>query len=582
MVGDLNKSFVRSMCIGAIEEDILFPYPKLPEHEKEILKSVFDSISSWLTPKKDEFRKWDRKGELPAEVIEEMKQMGLFGLIIPEEFGGMGLSTMAYSRIIQELSKYDGSIALTVGEHSSIGMRGLLMFGTEEQKKLYLPKLATGEIIAAYCLTEAGAGSDAASVKTKAVLEGDHWVLNGEKIWITNAPLATFFTVFAATDTPDGKMTAFIVTPDMGTISIGPHEDKMGIRANPTCTVNFENVRVPSSHVLDKVGKGFKVAMKVLNNGRTGLGGGCVGGMKKAIELATKHAKERKQFGKSIAEFGLIKKKIGQMLIDCYATESLVTMVSGLIDSGYEDYAVEAATSKVVASEMLWKASDEALQIAGGTGYMSEYPYERLMRDCRINRIFEGTNEILTLFVALTAMKDAADQLKELKEVVSMGGESNVFKDPIKGFGVLRDYAKMHVATRTKYGRANFSKVHIELKVPASIFEDEMQSLVLTVDKLLRKHGKGIIGKQFATSRLANIIMDIFTLACVLSRVTQSIEEKGVEAANKELEIAHAFGVQAQRRIRENLRQVDKNVDEIVKDLSEYAVGEERYTWDIF
>lgn len=568
------------MCIGEIEEDILFPYPKMKDSEKEILKSIFDSIGAWLKPKTEEFRKWDREGDLPPAIIEEIKQMGLFGLIIPEEFGGLGLSTMAYSRVIQEISRYDGSVALTVGEHSSIGMRGVLMFGSDEQKKRYLPRLATGELIAAYCLTESGAGSDAASIKTKAKLEGDHWVLSGEKIWITNGGIANFFTVFAVTDTAEGKITAFLVTPDMGTITIGPHEDKMGIRANSTTTVNFDNVKVPKANVLGEVGKGFKVAVKILNNGRTGLGGGCVGGMKKCIELATKQAKDRKQFGQSIAEFGLIKKKIGQMTVDCYATESVVTMVSGLIDHGYEDYAVEAAISKIFASEALWRTSDEALQIAGGNGFMREYPYERMVRDCRINRIFEGANEVLTLFVALTAMKDAVDQLKGLQSIFKKE-DSIVFKDPIKGFGLLTDYARMRVATQTKYGRPSFSKAHSDLKVVTAMFEEEMQNLVASVDRVLRKHGKNIIGKQFATSRLANIMIDMFALACMISRVTQSIEEKGSEAAAKEVEILNTFAFQAKRRIKDNQKQIDRNVDEEIKSLAIHTTEKESYGWDI-
>lgn len=396
---DVTSSFVRSMCIGDIEEGILFPFPKLAEPEKEILRSINTSVAPWLKAKESQFRKWDKDGEFPEGLVDEIKQMGLFGLIIPEEFGGMGLSTLAYQRVIAELAKYDGSVLITIAAHSSIGMKGLLMFGTAEQKQRYLPKLATGELIAAYCLTEAGAGSDAASIKTKAVKDGDSWILNGEKIWITNGGIANFFTVFAVTDTAAGKITSFIVTRDMPGVTTGPHEDKMGLRANSTTTVNFENVRVPQENILGEVGKGFKTAVKVLNHGRSGgLGGGCVGGMKHLIELATKQANVRKQFGQSVSEFGLVKKKIGQMGVDCYATESVVSMVSGLVDAGYEDYAVEAAISKVFASEALWRCSDEALQIAGGNGFMRDYPYEHILRDARVNRIFEGTNEVLTLF----------------------------------------------------------------------------------------------------------------------------------------------------------------------------------------
>lgn len=562
---------MRSLCMGMIEDQILFPYPKMKAEHQELCHQVFDSFKSWLAPKENEFRKWDIAGEMPAEIVQQIREMGLFGFITPEEFGGMGLGTMAYSRALQELSRYDSSIALTAGAHNSIGMRGLLLFGTPEQKAKYLPKLATGELIAAYCLTEAGAGSDAASIKAKAVRDGDHWILSGEKIWITNGGIADFFTVFANTDTAEGKITAFMVTRDMGGVSNGPHEDKMGIRASSTTTVVFDKVRVPHANVLGEVGKGFKVAVKVLNNGRTGLGGGCIGAMKKCIALATKQAKERKQFGQPISEFGLIKQKIGQMVVDCYVTESVVNMVSGIIDQGYEDYAVEAAISKVLASDMLWRTVDESLQIAAGNGYMREFPYERMMRDCRINRIFEGTNEILHLFIGLTSMNDAGKALADL---------SKATKDPIKGFGLFVDYAKRRVASTTGYGQDTLTRAHPSLKAHADQFMELTRQLDSSVDRVLRKHGKNIIGKQFATKRLASIMIDMFSYACTLSRVSQSIEENGAEKAAKEVEILEAFAKQAANRIRNTYARIDDNDDEHIKSLSDFAVQVEGYAWD--
>jgi acyl-CoA dehydrogenase family protein 9 len=578
MAIDPKSSFMRSLCIGDIEEDILFPYPKMGEEEKQTCKAVLDTVNNWLKDKDADFRKWDAAGELPPELIEEIKQLGLFGLIIPEDFGGMGISTSAYSRTIQELSSHDGSVAITVGAHSSIGMRGLLMFGNDEQKKTFAPKLATGEMIAAYCLTEPGSGSDAASIKTKAHKEGDHWVLNGQKLWITNGGIADFFTVFAATDTPEGKMTAFIVTKDMPGVSIGPHEDKMGIRASSTTTVHFDNVKVPHFNVLGEVGKGFKVAVRILNNGRTGLGGGCIGGMKRCIALASKQANERKQFGQAIAEFGLIKKKIGQMAVDCYTTEAVVNMVSGLIDQGYEDYAVEAAISKVYASDMLWRTADQALQISGGNGFMREYPYERFMRDCRVNRIFEGTNEILHLFIALTAMSDAINQLKELASTV--GNIGKVFADPIKGFGVFAGYAQKQLKSSTGMGRATVTKAHPALRSQCVLLENHVRKLSGAVDRILRKHGKNIIGKQFATERLAAIMIDMFVLACTLSRVSQSIEEKGLEGAQKEIQILETFAFQANDRMLNTHRMIDENIDENIKDIAVYICQNEKYVWD--
>lgn len=566
---------MHALCLGNIEEDLILPFPKIKPEEAELLHGVVDAIGSSYKDRDHEYRVWDRQGELPGQVLEEMKGLGLFSLIIPEDAGGMGMSSSAYSRTLQELSKYNGSVAITAGAHSSIGMRGLLLFGTEEQRARFYPKLATGELIAAFCLTEPGAGSDAASIKTKAVRDGDDWILNGQKLWITNGGIAGFYTVFARTDGPEGHITAFIVTKDMAGLSTGPHEDKMGLRASNTTTVMLDNVRVPSKNVLGEVGKGFKVAMSILNSGRTGLGGGCVGAMKKLIEMTSKQAKERQQFGKPISEYGLIKQKVGHMVVECYATESVVSLVAGLIDSGAKEYAVEAAISKVFASECLWRTADEALQAAGGNGFMCEFPYERILRDCRINRIFEGTNDILRLFIALTAMRDVGVKLTDLSK--SLEG---IFNDPIKGFGTLSEYALRRVTQETGVGKSTFTKLSPVLNPQKEIFEDGARDLARAADRILRKHGKNIIGKQFATKRLADIMIDLFVLASVLSRVDSAVKSQGAEKSKKELEILEVFAGQVRRRTKGNFNKIDDNDDELIKSLADHAFENERYVWD--
>ncbi len=569
---------MRSLCMGQIEQDVIFPFPSLDPDQKETLHEIAGALADLLGSHAEDYHRWDVAGEMPAEFIDELRQFGLFGLIIPETFGGMALGNMAYSRTLQEVGRYDASVAVTIGAHSSIGMRGLLLFGTDEQKNRYLPRLASGEMIAAFCLTEAGAGSDAAAIKTTAVLNDDHWLLNGSKLWITNGAMASFYTVFARTESPDGrgKMTAFIVTSDMAGVSFGPHEDKMGLRASSTTTVNLDAVKVPLDNVLGEVGKGFKVAMQILNSGRTGLGGGSVGGMKRLIELATKQAVERKTFGQPIASYGLIKEKVGRMIIDCYTSEAVVTMVGGLIDAGYQDYAVEAAISKVYATECLTRCADEALQIAGGNGYMREYPYERIVRDSRINRIFEGTNEILRLFIALTAMNDVGSQLQEL--AASMKG---ALHDPIKGFGVLSDYARKHAQLRTGIGgAAKFEGLHPSIQNVAEGFEIETRFLAQATDRILRKHGRNIVSKQFATKRLAEIMIDLFVLASTLSRVQASIEANGEEQAAREIDILRMFAREARVRMKQNFRRIDNNDDEPLKALAEDAFAVERFRWD--
>ncbi len=577
MTDDKKPSFMRSLCMGQIEQDVLLPFPTMEEGDKEMLQGVAEALSSMLGAHEEDFRRWDREGEFPSEYIDELKEFGAFGLIIPEDEGGLGFGSMAYSRALQEVAKYDASTAVTIGAHSSIGMRGLKLFGTDEQKKRYYPKLSTGEMIAAFCLTEPGAGSDAASIATVAKRDADEWVLNGNKLWITNGGIGSFFTVFAKTDSSKrGGMTAFIVTTEMEGVSVGPHEDKMGLRASSTTTVNFDDVRVPADHMLGEEGQGFKVAMKILNSGRTGLGGGSVGAMKKIIQMATAQASERKQFGQAIKDFGLIQQKIGQMVVDCYAAESVVTLVAGLVDAGHEDYAVEAAISKVFATEALWRTADEGLQVAGGNGYMCEFPYERMVRDCRINRIFEGTNDILRLFIALTGMNGVASELKELASL-----RKSIFSHPIKGFGVLSDYATKQAQLRTgiRTEGTHFTRLVPELSAYADAFEDATRELATATDRILRKHGKGIIGKQFATRRLAEIMIDLFVWAAVMARVNDAIAA-GAEDAERQTEILHVFAGAATKRIRHQLRRIDDNDDEAIKSLAAHAFELGRFAWD--
>ncbi len=570
-------SAAKSLYTGRILESQIFPFPRLDKEESETVKLIIESVDRLMTPKAALYRQFDEKGEQPDDYVNELKEAGLFSLIIPTEYEGLGLSNSAYSRVLQQTSRHDGSTSLTVGAHSSIGMKALLLFGTPEQKQKYLPRLATGELIAAFCLTEAGSGSDAASISTSAVKNAEGgWTLNGEKIWITNGGTAGFYTVFARTDSPEGKISAFIVERDWAGVSSGPKEDKMGIRASCTTTVRFNDVKVPPEALLGQEGKGFKVAMAVLNNGRTGLGGGCVGAMKRLIELSIAQATQRKQFGKSISEFQLIQEKIALMTTLCFASESIVTMVGHYVDSGVEDFSVEAAMSKVFISEALWSVADEALQIAGGNGFMREFPYERVVRDSRINRIFEGTNEILRLYIGLSGMKEAGDALKGVAR-----GLASIFIEPIKGFGVLSSYASKKVAQVTSLGRARLAFVAPALKHEASDCEQGAAKLAQAVEGVLRKHGKGIIEQQLDTRRIADASVELFVDLCVLSRVSSMIQEKGEGACADEIRIAKLFSHGARLRAAGALRGLIKNEDATTLSLAKSMIARGSYGWDI-
>ena len=570
-------SVAKSLVAGRILEDQLFPYPSLRDKDREVLGAMLDAIDQFLAPKHQDFKRWDRDAEQPEEFIQGLRDLGLFGLIIPEEHGGLGLSNAGYARVLSQSSSHDSSVSLTIGAHSSIGMKGLLLFGTEEQKARYLPKLASGEMIAAFCLTESGSGSDAASIRTHATRNADgSWTLNGEKIWITNGGIADLYTVFARTASPEGKITAFIVEAKWTGVSHGHHEDKMGIRASSTTTVNFADVQVPPENVLDVEGKGFKVAMAILNNGRTGLGGGAVGGMKALIALSSAQANVRKQFEQPIANFGLIREKISQMTVDCFAAESAVFMVAHYIDSGLPDYSVEAAISKIFASEALQRSAYEALQIAAGSGFMREYPYEQITRDCRILTIFEGTNEVLRLYIALSGLKDLGKSLGELKAAVD-----DIFNHPIKGFGVLTDYAERRLTHATGVGRDK-----IEVKLPASLrdsaamYERYTVELSRACDFLLRKYGRAIADQQHALKRVADIAVDLFVGLCVTSRAA-SLAEKSGEEGERAVNIARLFAQQAKRRMANNIRRVERNEDEEMSQLAGFILDKGRYPWDV-
>ncbi len=572
-----DDSVAKQLFLGNILEENLFSYPEIRARDKDMLGAMTDAIDQFLADKGAELKQYDRDAEQPAEFIQALREMGLFGLIIPEQFGGLELSNGAYARVLGQTSSHDSSVSLTIGAHSSIGMKGLLLFGSDEQKQRYLPKLATGEMIAAFCLTESGAGSDAASIRTKAVRNDDgSWTLSGEKIWITNGGIADFYTVFARTDTPEGKITAFIVEAAWPGVSHGPHEDKMGIRASSTTTVAFADVRVPAENVLGPVGKGFKVAMSILNSGRTGLGGGAVGGMRSLIRLASAQAKERKQFGQAIAEFGLVREKIAQMTVDCFAAESAVWMVAHLIDGGGSDYSVEAAMSKVFASEAVQRASYEALQIAAGNGFMREYPYEQVTRDTRILSIFEGTNEILRLYIALSGLKGVGAGLSELKAAVG-----DIFNDPIKGFGVLGTYTGRRMREATGYGIDRIAhELSPRLRKVAATYEKYTVELSKSSDALLRRYGKKVADQQHAQKRLADIAIDLFVGLCVLSRA-DSLLKQSHPAADEAVSIAEVFAKQARRRMARNVRGLERNEDEAIEQLAGAVLAHDGYMWDV-
>lgn len=580
---EMMNSVVGGFFYGEVHEECVFPFPHFTAEQKEIAKEFTSAVSKFGEDNIDG-EKFDHEAEIPQEVIQGLAELGLCGLGVDEELGGMGLDYSLYSRVFAEIASIDGSTATFLGAHQSIGYRALINEGNDEQKQKWLPRLASGEAIAAFCLTEPGSGSDAYSIKTKAVDNGDGtYTLNGQKLWITNGGMAEFYTVFAKTDHEINgekveKISTFIVEKDMEGVSFGEKENKMGIRASETRAVYFDKVKVPKENIIGELGKGFKVAMNVLNSGRLSLGAGCVGGMKTILGLATEHANGRKQFGKTITEFGLIQEKLADMAAHIYATESVVYMTTGNMCKGMNDYYLETAVCKIFGSESLWRVVDTGLQIAAGNGYMKEYPYERIMRDSRINLIFEGTNEILRCFLALSGIRGPSEKLKELGKISNV---SKALEDPIKSLGVLTDFAKNRISkmmpTRT------LGQVHPRFEEWSDEFSSMLGGFSIQVENTLMKYGKKIIDNELPQKRLANMSIQLYVMLSVLSRTTSILNDENISEDKKEycFNLAQLSLKNAKYEFIANLKGMNKNNDKIVEKLSQQVSENQGYGLDI-
>ncbi len=367
--------------------------------EQEMLRDmVRDFVNNELKPVA---AKIDDEEKIPGEIKKKIGELGLLGAPYPEEYGGSGFGEVGYCIIQEEISRACLSTATFIGAHVSIGANAIYLGGSEELKQKYLPILNSGEKYAAYALTEQGAGSDAFNLQTRAEKDGDDWILNGEKMWITNGPFADVVSVFARTKK---GISGFVVEKDMPGFSHGAPEKKMGIKGSETSTITFDNVRVPGENIIGRDGRGFLIAMKVLDAGRLGLGAACLGGMKELLEISVEYAKNRKQFDQPIAHFQSVQNMLADMATEIYNAESIIYRTA--ID--YDDGSMlgrQAAIVKYVASESLQRIADTAMQIHGGMGFSKELPIERFYRDGRINKIFEGTNEIQKGIIARDVLK---------------------------------------------------------------------------------------------------------------------------------------------------------------------------------
>jgi acyl-CoA dehydrogenase family member 9 len=562
------SSFAKSLFLGEIHEELVFPFPKADPAEQERVRELNASLREWAEgydSRKTEEDRW-----IGDENIAELGERGLMGLYVPEEYGGQGLSQTGYCRVSESFAQIDATLSVIMGVHQSIGMKGIVLFGNDEQKARFLPDLTAGRKLAGFALTEPDAGSDVHGMQTRAEQQADgSWRLDGMKHYIGNGEKGSVFVTFAKTG---DRHTAFIVDKDMDGFEVGRRFDTMGLRGNDLRELHFNGVRVPPENVLGEAGEGFRIAMHILNNGRMSLGTGSVGGAKVLLDQTIHHVRERKQFGRPLADFELVQDKIGWMVSYLFGLESMAYMTCGLVDAGVPDYSLESAIVKVAGTEFLWYQANRALQLKGGAGYMRDQPYEKTLRDTRIFPIFEGANDVMRAFIALSGMKPVGEKLSD------MGGLE--LADPVGSLGVLAEYVAGRVQREVRPDRVTLA--HDELSELADPLTDQVKRLGSISESLLREHKKGIVEAQFQQKRVADAVADIYAQIAVLSRVTGVFEEHGVEPSGQERYIAETFCTRAARRVNASLDQVERNDDERMVAIAKLAYKRGEYGYAFY
>jgi len=532
-----------SFLITSVAAEDVFTPADLTDDQRLIGQTAEEFVQKEVVPNIPELEA--HKQGLMAQMLKKAGEIGLLGGAIPEEYGGSGLDKISATVLAEKLAGY-ASFAVSHGGHAGIGTIPIVYFGTEEQKKKYLPKIASGELLSCYCLSEPQAGSDSLAARTRAVLspDGKNWILNGQKMWITNGGFADVYVVFAKVD--GEKFSCFIVERGTPGFSAGAEEKKMGIKGSSTTPIFFENSPVPRENLLHEIGRGHIVAFNTLNAGRFSLGAYCLGGAKEVLKASSKYSKERTAFGKSLKDFGLIKTKLGEMAIRIYAVESMVYRSAGMIDAAasspksgaekaqqamqvLEEYAIESSISKVAGSETVDYCVDEGVQIFGGYGFHEDYPVARAYRDSRVNRIFEGTNEINRMLIIQMLIKR------------SMGGILPLIP------------AAMKLAEEVLAG-PSFEEA------PSGEFAEEERSLaqakkifLLAAGTAMQKFREGLAEQQEIVASLANIAMDVYGMESSLRRAQKALAARG-QSASVMGDAARAFIYDAMDRIEKEAR----------------------------
>jgi alkylation response protein AidB-like acyl-CoA dehydrogenase len=565
-------SFVRGVFAGTIRDDQLFPFPSsLDErdpdetHTVRRLLAALDRMSRGLI----DSARFDEEETIPEEVIQALAAEGFLGISIPRAYGGLGLSPAAYSHVFGAVSSLDPSLGVLVAVHAGLGAKAIVLYGTEEQKERYLPMLARGETLGAYALTEPETGSDAQHIVTRARLseDGTEWILDGRKHWIGNGHRAGVITTFAQTEVVKNgekvlRPTAFIIRPDMPGFRVVGTVRKMGIRGSTQAELAYEGLRVPADHLLGTLGKGFTIAVNALNAGRMSLAAGCTEGTKRILGQMHDFTVQRVQFGRPIADFEITQRKIARTATDIYASDAMLGVLTRMAETPEGEYALEAACCKVFASEMLWRAADEMVQLAGGRGFVKPWPYERLLRDSRINRIFEGTNEILRLFITLNGIQVPAEELKELGAAL---------RQPMKNLGLLSKTAAYRIRTRLGDKPDLEVMLHERLRTHQQFFEKHVAELKDRAERVIRRYRKAVVDAQQELERLADMAIELFATACVLARTQRLLDERGEAGCERELALCDLFVVESGRRFRTARLAIESPQDEVRRTVARHV-----------
>lgn len=559
-----RESFTRGVFAGKIYSSLIFPYPAplnvSDPAEAAIVGRLIALADNRLGGLIDSAR-FDREETIGDDVIAALGQHGFLGMTIPKRYGGLDLSPTAYARVFEAIGSVDASLGVFIGVHCGLASKAIVLYGTDEQKARWLPGLARGEILAAYALTEPAVGSDAQHIRTTATLSDDrsHWVLNGRKIWIGNGHRAAVIATFAQTEIErNGVMvvrpTAFLVEPTMPGFRVVETVHKLGIRGSTQAELEYHNLRVPAENVLGQVSKGFTVAVNVLNAGRMSLAAGCTGGAKHIFDEMARYAEQREQFGSPLAAFEITQRKLASIASELYAADAMLGVLGNLATRGASDWSLEAAISKVFASELVWRTADEMVQVAGGRGFVQPYPYERYLRDSRINRIFEGANEILRLFIALNGLQTVSGELR---------GLSAALREPIKNLGLLSEAA----ATRMRSALGATATLDIQLDerlvIHKEYLEKHVAELRAAAERSIRRYRKEIVDRQLVVERLANMAIELFATACVISRTQSLLEASDEPTSARALALCNLFSVESGRRFRAARAALDGREDEL-------------------